>query len=53
MKVAFAQINTTVGDLKGNGEKILAAYQKAAATGADLVLLPELATCGYPPRTCC
>ena len=50
MKVAFAQINTTVGDLKGNGEKITAAYQKAAAAGADLVLLPELATCGYPPR---
>ena len=50
MKVAFAQINTTVGDLKGNGEKILAAYQKAAQAGADLVLCPELATCGYPPR---
>ena len=50
MKVAFAQINTTVGDLKGNGEKILAAYQKAAGAGADLVLCPELATSGYPPR---
>jgi NAD+ synthase (glutamine-hydrolysing) len=50
MKVAFAQINTTVGDLKGNGERIAAAYQKAAQTGADLVLSPELATCGYPPR---
>ena len=50
MKVAFGQINTTVGDLKGNGEKILAVYQKAAQAGADLVLCPELATCGYPPR---
>ena len=50
MNVAFAQINTTVGDLKGNGEKITAAYQKAAGAGADLVLFPELATCGYPPR---
>ena len=50
MKVAFGQINTTVGDLKGNGEKILAGYQKAAQAGADLVLFPELATCGYPPR---
>src|SRR5436190_6184163 len=50
MKVAFAQINTTVGDLKGNGENISAAYQKAAEAGADLVLFPELATCGYPPR---
>lgn len=50
MKVAFGQINTTVGDLKGNGEKILAAYQKGAQAGADLVLCPELGTCGYPPR---
>ncbi|HKQ40098.1 MAG TPA: NAD+ synthase [Verrucomicrobiae bacterium] len=50
MKVAFGQINTTVGDLKGNGEKISTAYQKAAQAGAELVLLPELATCGYPPR---
>ena len=50
MKVAFAQINTTVGDLKGNGERIAAVYQKAAHAGADLVLFPELATCGYPPR---
>ena len=50
MKVAFAQINTTVGDLKGNGEKMLAAYQKAAQAGADIVLCPELATCGYFPR---
>jgi NAD+ synthase (glutamine-hydrolysing) len=50
MKVAFAQINTTVGDLKGNGEKMLAAYRKAAEAGADLVLYPELATSGYPPR---
>ena len=50
MKVAFGQINTTVGDLKGNGEKIVAVYQKTAQAGADLVLFPELATCGYPPR---
>src|SRR5260221_8646139 len=50
MKVALAQINTTVGDFSGNEAKIRAAYERAAAAGADLAVFPELATCGYPPR---
>jgi NAD+ synthetase len=50
MKVALAQINTTVGDLAGNEARILAAYRRGAEAGADLVLVPELATVGYPPR---
>jgi NAD+ synthetase len=50
MKVALAQINTTVGDIAGNEAKILAAYERGVAAGADLVLLPELALTGYPPR---
>src|SRR5260370_28962606 len=50
MKVALAQINTTVGDLAGNEAKIAAAYQRGAQAGADLVIFPELATTGYPPR---
>ena len=50
MKVALAQINTTVGDFAGNDAGIAHAYQKAAAAGADIVLFPELATTGYPPR---
>ena len=50
MKVALAQINTTVGDLAGNEAKILAAYARGVAAGANLVLLPELALTGYPPR---
>lgn len=50
MKIGFAQINTTVGDLAGNFEKILAAYRRAADLGADLVLTPELAVTGYPPQ---
>ena len=50
MKIALAQINTTVGDLAGNEAKILAAYQRGAEAGAELVLVPELAVCGYPPR---
>ena len=49
MKIALAQINTTVGDFPGNEAKILAAYRRAEAAGADLVLFPELATTGYPP----
>lgn len=50
MKVGFAQINTTVGDLTGNYHKILAAYEKCVAMGAQIVLTPELALTGYPPQ---
>src|SRR5258705_1795841 len=50
MKIALAQINTTVGDLAGNEAKILAAYRRGVEAGADLVVFPELATTGYPPR---
>ena len=50
MKIALAQINTTVGDFDGNQALILEAYGKAVAQGAELVLSPELAICGYPPR---
>ncbi len=50
MKIALAQINTIVGDLTGNEAKILAAYDRAVAAKCDLVLSPELAITGYPPR---
>lgn len=50
MKIGLAQINTTVGDLAGNQQLILDAYQALVADGAELVLFPELAICGYPPR---
>lgn len=50
MRLALAQINTVVGDLTGNEERIRAAYQKGENAGADLVVLPELAIAGYPPR---
>ncbi len=50
MRIGFGQINTTVGDLSGNREKILDAYHSLAAQGADLVVFPEMAICGYPPR---
>src|SRR5260221_7433716 len=50
MKVALAQINTTVGDLAGNEAGILAAYQRGVEAGAEIVVFPELAITGYPPR---
>src|SRR6266705_6747913 len=50
MKIGFAQINPIVGDLSGNFEKIIRAYERLAAAGAELVLTPELAIPGYPPQ---
>lgn len=50
MKIGFAQINPTVGDLRGNCELISRAYERLAAAGAELVLTPELAITGYPPQ---
>ena len=50
MRVGFAQINTTVGNIKPNAEKILAAYREASQQGAQLVITPELALTGYPPQ---
>ncbi len=50
MRIGIAQINPTVGDLRGNFDKILGAYERLAAGGAELVLAPELATTGYPPQ---
>lgn len=50
MKIALAQINTTVGDFQGNADRILAAYQRATEAGADLMVCPELTISGYPPR---
>jgi NAD+ synthase (glutamine-hydrolysing) len=50
MRIGFAQINTTVGDIRGNRDRILSAYMEAVSLGADLVLTPELALTGYPPQ---
>ncbi|MFL5921374.1 MAG: NAD+ synthase [Gaiellaceae bacterium] len=50
MRLALAQLNTTVGDLDGNRTRILEALDEAKAAGADLALLPELAVTGYPPE---
>src|ERR1700682_6236986 len=50
MKIGFAQLNPTVGDLSGNFELIVRAYDRLANAGAELVLTPELAITGYPPQ---
>jgi len=50
MKVALGQINTTIGDFRGNAAKIVEFAGRARAAGAGLILFPELSICGYPPR---
>jgi NAD+ synthase (glutamine-hydrolysing) len=50
LRIALAQINTTVGDIDGNAERIAKAIESAQAAGAQLVVLPELAVPGYPPE---
>lgn len=49
-RLALAQINTTVGDLDGNTDKIIAYIARARELEADLVALPELSVTGYPPE---
>lgn len=50
MKIAIAQINPTVGNLKGNLEQIVRNIHKAKEKKADLVIFPELSITGYPPK---
>ncbi|HVP10385.1 MAG TPA: NAD+ synthase [Phycisphaerae bacterium] len=50
MRIALAQTNPIVGDIAGNCDKIKSRLAEARSAGADLVVFPELAICGYPPR---
>lgn len=50
IRVAACQINTIVGDLGGNADRILSALSEAEAAGADVAVFPELALTGYPPE---
>lgn len=50
MKIALAQLNPTIGDIAGNVRQIRAAIKKASKKRCDLVVFPELAMTGYPPR---
>ena len=48
LRISFAQCNPVVGDIKGNCDRIR--HARAQASGADLVVFPELMVCGYPPE---
>jgi NAD+ synthase (glutamine-hydrolysing) len=50
IRIAAAQINSAVGDLKGNCAKILASIENARAAAVDIIAFPELALTGYPPE---
>ena len=50
MKIALAQINTTVGDIQGNRDRAIRVIEQAKVLQADLVVFPELCLTGYPPR---
>ncbi|HIE59697.1 MAG TPA: NAD+ synthase [Persephonella sp.] len=50
LRIALAQINSTIGDIKGNTEKIINFIKEAKNKDADLIVFPELAITGYPPE---
>ena len=47
LSICTAQLNFVVGDMPGNAQKIIDAARQAHAAGAQLLLTPELAICGY------
>lgn len=50
LRIGLCQINTTVGDIKGNTQKILDYMARGKKGGADLLVFPEMAVTGYPPE---
>jgi NAD+ synthase (glutamine-hydrolysing) len=50
MKICFAQLNPTVGDIRGNTKKIVDAISAAKNQGVELVVFPEMVVTGYPPK---
>ncbi len=50
MKIALAQVNPTVGDLKANSARIIEYIKQSVQQGAELVIFPELSLTGYPPK---
>ncbi len=50
LRIALGQVNSVVGDIERNVERMLAAIDQAKAAGAELIAFPELAVSGYPPE---
>ena len=50
LRIAACQLDTVVGDLDGNADRVLAALDRAEAAGCDVAVFPELAITGYPPE---
>ncbi len=50
MKIALCQIDTFIGDIKNNKQKIIDGYKRGENDGVDLVIFPELSLVGYPPQ---
>jgi NAD+ synthase (glutamine-hydrolysing) len=50
MLITLAQINSHIGNFEGNLDKILTCIDTARSQGSDIIIFPELSTCGYPPR---
>ena len=50
LRIGMAQINPIVGDLDGNGQKIIEYILRAKEKGIDILSFPEMAVCGYPPE---
>jgi NAD+ synthase len=50
LRITLAQLNQSVGDLAGNAAAMLAARERAAKAGSDLIVFPELQLIGYPPE---
>jgi NAD+ synthase (glutamine-hydrolysing) len=50
MKIAIAQINPTLGDIKANTLKIISSIKSAEEKGSDIIIFPEMAITGYPPK---
>jgi NAD+ synthase (glutamine-hydrolysing) len=50
LRIAMAQLNLVVGDLRGNADRIRSALDRARSDGAHLLVTPELAITGYPPE---
>src|SRR5436190_22333750 len=50
MRIALGQINTTVGDLAGNVDRMVLTARHASEMRADVIAFPELSVTGYPPR---